>query len=228
MSAANPGEFLTELDPQEAYLVLHNCFSQNSEMTMKNDMDPQPVIAKIDSFANNKLFLDTPSVDRLTLFVGLTSIKFFLGTEVYFIKTEVKIQDNTAYIDQNVKIIQLKRRKEPRFNIPEKWSQKAAVWSIEKRIKNDSRVIDISSGGIKFEVPQLTLDIVKGEQIRIQYQIFKRAEVVCDAIVRFVLKKPNGTALLGLEFTQLQKSHKSRISNIVEDLENYYALQNQL
>jgi hypothetical protein len=228
MSVANPGEFLTELDAQEAYLVLHNCFTQNSELMMKNDIDPQPVQAKIDSFANNKLFLNTPNVDRVSLFIGLTSIKFFIGTEVYFIKTEVKIQDNAPYIDQNVKIVQLKRRKEPRFNIPEKWSQKAAVWSIEKKIKNDARVIDISNGGIKFEIPKLTIPIIKGEQIRIQYQIFKRAEVVCDAVVRFILQKPNGTALLGLEFTQLQKSHKSRISSIVEDLENYYELQNQL
>lgn len=231
MSAANTsnvGEFLTELEEKEAFLVLHNCFTQNSEMILKNEMDPNPISAKIGFFADKKVFLDTSQIEKLSTFHGLTSIKFFVGTEVYFIKTTLEVANDQICFDQNSKIIQLRRRREPRYNIPERWNQAAAVWSIELKIKNPARVIDISYHGCRFEVPKLSLSINKGDQIRIQYQIFKRADVVCDAIVRFVMRKPNGTTVLGLEFTQLQKSHKSRINSIVDDLINHYVVRNSL
>ncbi|MCM2353069.1 MAG: PilZ domain-containing protein [Pseudobdellovibrio sp.] len=231
MSAANTGnagEFLVELEEKDAFLALHNCFTLNSDLILKNEADPNPVSAKIQFFADKKIFLETPQLDKLALFQGQTSIKFFIGTEVYFIKTSLEVVDDQICFDQSSKIVQLRRRKEPRYNIPEKWNQTAAVWSIELRIKNLARVTDISYGGCRFEVPKLSLSINKGDQIRIQYQIFKRADVVCDAIVRFIMRKPNGTTVLGLEFTQLQKSHKSRINNIVEDLVNHYAVKSLL
>lgn len=227
-NTANAGEFLTELEEKDAFLALHNCFTLNSDLMLKNDTDPTAVSARIGFFADKKVFLETTATEKLAGFVGTTSIKFFIGTEVYFIKTTLEVIDDQICFDQTSKIIQLKRRKEPRYNVPEKWNQTAAVWSIELKIKNPARVTDISFSGCRFEVPKLSLSINKGDQIRIQYQIFKRADVVCDAIVRFIMRKPNGTTVLGLEFTQLQKSHKSRINSIVEDLVNHYAVKNLL
>ena len=227
-NSGNAGEFLVELEEKDAFLALHNCFTMNSDMILKNETDPNPVSAKIGFFADKKVFIETLHVEKLMTFMGQTSIKFFIGTEVYFIKTNLEVVDDQICFDQNSKIVQLRRRKEPRYNIPEKWNQTAAIWSIELKIKNQARVTDISYNGCRFEVPKLSLSINKGDQIRIQYQIFKRADVVCDAIVRFIMRKPNGTTVLGLEFTQLQKSHKSRINNIVEDLLNHYAVKSLL
>lgn len=231
MSAANTtnsGEFLIELEEKEAFIALHNCFTLNSDLMLKNEADPSSVTAKIGFFADKKIFLETTATEKLVAFQGLTSIKFFIGTEVYFIKTTLEVVDDQICFDQASKIVQLKRRKEPRYNIPEKWNQTAAVWSIELKIKNMSRVTDISYSGCRFEVPKLSISVNKGDQIRIQYQIFKRADVVCDAIVRFIMRKPNGTTVLGLEFTQLQKSHKSRINSIVDDLVNHYSVKSLL
>lgn len=227
-NTANAGEFLIELEEKDAFLVLHNCFTLNSDLILKNETDPNPISVKIGYFADKKIFLETPLAEKLATFVGLTSIKFFIGTEVYFVKTTLEVTDDQICFDQGAKIIQLRRRKEPRYNIPEKWNQTAAVWSIELKIKNPAKVTDISYNGCRFEVPKLSISINKGDQIRIQYQIFKRADVVCDAIVRFMMRKPNGTVVLGLEFTQLQKSHKSRINNIVEDLINHNVMKSLL
>lgn len=227
-NTANAGEFLIELEEKDAFLVLHNCFTLNSDLILKNETDPNPISVKIGYFADKKIFLETPLAEKLATFVGLTSIKFFIGTEVYFVKTTLEVTDDQICFDQGAKIIQLRRRKEPRYNIPEKWNQTAAVWSIELKIKNPAKVTDISYNGCRFEVPKLSISINKGDQIRIQYQIFKRADVVCDAIVRFMMRKPNGTVVLGLEFTQLQKSHKSRINNIVEDLINHNVIKSLL
>lgn len=223
VNSGNAGEFLVDLQEQEAFLVLHNVFTQNLDLTLKNEAEAQSITAKIIHFADRKVFLETdyPN-EKLAGFKGLTSIKFFIGTEVYFIKTPIQIIDNVACFEQAAKIVQLRRRKEPRYNIPDSWSQTAAVWSIELKIKNSARVVDISQLGIRFEVPMVSLKINQGDTIRIQYQIFKRGEVVCDAIVRFIMTKSNGTAILGLEFTGLQKNHTLRIRSIIEDLANYY------
>jgi c-di-GMP-binding flagellar brake protein YcgR len=227
-NTANAGEFLIELEEKEAFLALHNCFTAGSDLTIRNEIEPTPVSAKIGFFADKKVYLETAHADKLAAFTGQTSIKFFIGTEVYFIKTTLEVVEKQICFDQSSKVVQLRRRKEPRYNIPEKWNQTAAIWSIELQIKNEAKVTDISLGGCRFEIPKLSLDINKGDQIRLQYQIFKRANVVCDAIVRFIMRKPNGTAVLGLEFTQLQKGHKSRIDSIVEDLINHYTVKNLL
>lgn len=227
-NTANAGEFLVELEEKDAFVALQNCFNMNSDMTLKNEMDSSAVSAKIAYFADKKVFLESPAIEKLFTFMGLTSIKFFIGTEVYFIKVPLEVVNDGICFPQDAKILQLRRRKEQRYNLPEKWNQNAAVWSIQLKTKNNARVVDISNSGIRFEVPKLTLSISKGDQIRIQYQIFKRAEIVCDAVVRFIMTKPNGSAVLGLEFVNLQKTHKSRIGSIVEDLVNHYALKNTL
>lgn len=231
MSVASPnnaGEYLNELEANKAFEVLNNCFTVGSDLTIRNEFEPNPLSAKISFFADSKIFLETEHAEKMATFKGQTSIKFFIGSEVYFIKTTLEVVEKQICFDQSAKVVQLLRRKEPRYNIPEKWNQTAAIWSIELRIKNQAKVINFSLSGCRFEVPRLSLDLSLGDQIRLQYQIFKRANVVCDAIVRFITHKPNGSAVLGLEFTNLQKGHKSRIESIVGDLINHGRVNNLL
>lgn len=225
-NTANAGEFLVELEDKEGFSALHNCFTAGTELILRNDSNPSAIAAKIISFDDRKVVLETANVERVATFKGETSIKFFIGTEVYFVKTPVEVVDKQVRFDQTAKVVQLRRRKEPRYNIPDKWNQTSAIWSIELKIKNEGKVTDISYGGCRYEIPNLSLDIKKGDQIRLQYQIFKRAVVVCDGIVRFIMRKPSGVTILGLEFTQLQKGNKTRIDNIVEDLVNHYTTKN--
>lgn len=227
-NTANAGEFLVELEESEGFSALQNCLTAGSELILRNESDPSAVAAKMSSFADQKVFLETTQVEKLSTFKGLTSIKFFIGTEVYFVKTPLEVVDQKVCFEQSAKVVQLRRRKEPRYNIPEKWNQISAIWSIELKLKNEGKVTDISNGGCRYEIPNLTLELKKGDKIRLQYQIFKRAVVVCDGIIRFIMRKSNGTTILGLEFVDLQKGNKARIDNIVEDLINHYTSKNLL
>jgi len=226
---SNSAEFLVELEEKDSLQVMRKCVDMYSDLIIKFEGDSQAYTAKIKRCENDNVFLETSFVEVLMKNLDVNvSIKFFIGTEVYFIKTKLITIDDQFCFSEKSKIIQLKRRKEERHNLPDKWSQFAAVWSIQLKIKNDARIIDISYSGIRFELSELTIPVEKNDQIRIQFKVNKRSEVVCDALVRFKLKKPNGSIILGLEFSRIQDSQRSRIRSVVDDIVSYNALKSQV
>ena len=105
--------------------------------------------------------------------------------------------------------------------IPPKWNQLAHVWDLETKGKMDARVLDISKSGIKFEIKEPKFSLQKEKIARIQFQIYKRAEVVCDAEVRFFAVGKTGAALMGMSLVLVTENQKSRIESIIEDLVLY-------
>ncbi|MFN3697685.1 MAG: PilZ domain-containing protein [Pseudobdellovibrio sp.] len=225
---SNSAEFLVELEENDALIAMQKCIDSFSDLIIKIDHDPQTYTAKIKKSENHKVYIETPFEEKLKTINDSVSIKFFIGTEVFFIKTPIEALDEQLCFSDKAKIIQLKRRKEERHNIPDGWPQLAAIWSIQQKIKNDAVVIDISYSGIRFEIPQLTLPVEKGDIIRIQFKVNKRSEVVCDAKVRFKLKKPNGSHIFGMEFGRIQDSQKSRVRSVVDDIIAHNALKQQI
>lgn len=226
MSSTNAQEFLTELTPEEALHVFNECLAIHSDMTIKLENEVQPLHAKIDFLADGKVFLKL-SIDYKSInYVGLSNVKFFIGTEVYFIKTQLDTVNDALCFDQHTSVLHLKRRKEPRYNIPKHWDQTSTIWSLQTKAKNLARVLDISYHGLKLEIPAMSLNLVKNESIRVQYQLHKRARVVCDGEIKFIATKPNGAAIIGLEVKELGSVHRHKIVSIVDDLINYYAYEN--
>jgi c-di-GMP-binding flagellar brake protein YcgR len=122
----------------------------------------------------------------------------------------------------NLKVIQLKRRREPRFNIPKKWPQSASILIGAPQpefIK--CNVVDISLSGIRFEILQQHPEYKREDIIKIKFQIYKRAEVSTLAIVRFILVRPNASSILGLEFAEISNIQKERVAHIVQDIHLY-------
>jgi len=225
---SNSAEFLVELEENDASIAMQKCIDSFSDLIIKIDNDPQTYTAKVKRSENGNVFIETPFEDKLKTVSENVSIKFFIGTEVFFIKTPLFVHEEQVCFAEKSKIIQLKRRKEERHNIPEGWQQLAAIWSIQQKTKNDAVVIDISYSGIRFEVLNLTLPVEKGDVIRIQFKINKRSEVVCDAKVRFKLKKQNGAHIFGLEFGRIQDSQKSRVRSVVDDIIAHNAMKSQI
>jgi len=225
---SNSAEFLVELEENDASVVMQKCIDSFSDLIIKIDNDPQTYTAKVKRSENGNVFVETTFEEKLKTISENVSIKFFLGTEVFFVKTPLRLHEEQLCFSEKSKIIQLKRRKEERHNIPEGWPQLAAIWSIQDKTKNDATVIDISNSGIRFEVINLTLPVEKGDVIRIQFKINKRTEVVCDAKVRFKLKKQNGSHIFGLEFGRILDSQKSRVRSVVDDIIAYNAIKLQI
>ncbi len=211
-------EFLVELDEKESLVVLQQSFLLKTDLVVKPENDPTAYKTIISGFLDTKVILDTEHFDRLAEAKGIATIKFSVGAEIYFVKTLLTQFQNKICFSKNIKVVHLKRRKEPRYVIPTKWNQLAHVWDLETKSKMDARVLDISKSGIKFEIKEPKFSFQKEKIARIQFQIYKRAEVVCDAEVRFFAIGKTSTALMGMSLVLVTENQKSRIESIIEDL----------
>ena len=211
-------EFLVELDEKESLMVLQQSFLLKTDLIVKPENDPTAYKTNISGFLDTKVILDTEHYDRLADTKGVATVKFSVGSEIYFVKTFLTQFQNKICFSKNVKVVHLKRRKEPRYVIPPKWNQLANIWDLETKGKMDARVLDISKSGIKFEIKEPKFSFQKEKVARIQFQIYKRAEVVCDAEVRFFAIGKTGIALMGMSLVLVTENQKSRIDSIIEDL----------
>jgi hypothetical protein len=217
-------EFLNELSETDALAALKGAYSTRSPFIFKIEGMDQPVKAFINSFADKKVIL-TPEPPNIILPVDKEiSLKFLVGTEVYFIKTVFKNHLNRFCIDMSAKVIQLKRRKEPRFLIPKGWNQSGSI-ILQNAVQTlKCNVVDISKSGIRFEVlEQPKIPFHRDDIVKIKFQIHKRGEVQTTAIVRFALNRPNAASIVGLEFANITEVQNERVSSIVTDIELYLA-----
>lgn len=217
-------EFLSELTESESLATLRAAHSQQSPFIFKLDAETQPMKMLITNFLDKRAILDT-EVNKVKLPEDKEiSFKFHVGTEVFFVKTLVRSHLNRYYFDMASKVIQLKRRKEPRYFLPKKWNHTAHIVINQQKSQYLKCVVqDISLSGIRFEVLEGITNYKRDDIIQIKFQIHKRAEVMTQAIVRFVLNRPNLNTLLGLEMAETSDVNKQRIANIIEDINLYNA-----
>ena len=216
-------EFLIDLNENESFLALQSAYSQKSVLLFKTEAAPKIINCTIDSFVDKKVILklEDPSTP---IAVGVeVSMKFSLGTEVYFVKAPIKKQGTLAYFDVSAKVIHLKRRKEPRYVIPKKWNQAAAIISASPGIKPvPCTVIDISASGLRLEVKEsVHINCKRDDIIKVQFQIHRRAEVACDAIIRFFMNRNGAGTLLGLELIFMKEVQRERVVGVVEDINGF-------
>lgn len=215
-------EFLNELSETDALSALKGAYSNRSPFIFKIEGVEQPVKAYINTFADKKVIL-SPEPANISLPIDKEiSLKFLVGTEVYFIKTVFKNHLNRVCIDMSAKVIQLKRRKEPRYILPKGWNQSGSIILQNAAQTLRCNVIDISKSGIRFEVlDQPKMHLHRDDIVKIKFQIHKRGEVQTTAIVRFALNRPNATSLMGLEFANITEVQNERVASIVSDIEMY-------
>lgn len=221
MSSSAPiTDFLNELVESESLAALRAAHNQQSPLVFKIDTSPVPVKAFIGTFIDKRVMLVTEPPNQELPVNQEVSIKFFLGTEVFFIKTSFKIHMNHYYFDMGTKVIQLKRRKEPRYLIPKSWNQDATIISkppVQEFIK--CSIIDISNSGMRLEVLNFMPNYQRNDIIKVKFQIHKRGEVGTMAIVRFILVRAGFNTQLGLEFADISPVQAQRVTGIVSDIQ---------
>ncbi len=214
-------EYLVEISEMEALQMISQCMINQVEFSIKLEKNIQTYLAKIDKIGQGKIFFRPKVIPKENIENQIATIKFFVGTEVFFLKSQFEYVNGCFAIPHHAKIIQFKRRKFVRYVLPTKWNQTSALRSIETKFKVNAKVLDISMGGLRLEVTEpLNNQIKKGEIYRIQFQIFKRGDTLCDGEVKFIGARPNGVTLIGLEFKNLSESHQSRIQSVIDDIIN--------
>lgn len=217
MSTGGVIDFLVDVPEDEVMTVLQNASSQKSVFVFKLAEFPNPLQTTIESFFEKRVIFDKEVALVQFNHDQDVSIKFNIGTEVFFVKTKLKRYLNRIYFDRSAKIVQLKRRKEPRFVIPKKWNQAAKLNGMSCVVQ------DISLSGIRFECADSKLAFTNKEVVQIQFQIYKRAELSTEAIVHFFLSRPNNSSIVGMEFKNPSEALKEKVKAIIEDINNYQA-----
>ena len=216
MSAAQVGsaDFLSELNETDSLAALQSAHSEKSVLVFSIGSPPKSYKTSIDNFLDKRAILTSNLKEHNLPSDREISFKFHVGTETYFIKTFVKSHLNRHYFDMTSKVLQLKRRREPRYWIPKKWNQSASLQSVP------CAVVDLSLSGVRFEfsgkqkVPILQRDDI----VSVKFQIHKRSEIAATAIVRFVLNKPDKSAIMGLEFAKITDVQSERVASLVQDI----------
>lgn len=217
MSNGGVVDFLVDVPNDEVMKLLHRASSQKSIFVFKLAEFSNPLQATIESFFEKRVILDKEVAQIQFDLEQDVSIKFNVGTEVFFVKTKLKRYINRIYFEQTAKIVQLKRRKEPRFIIPKKWEQSAKLNGISCLVQ------DISLSGIRFECADSKIIFKTKEVVQIQFQIYKRAEISLEAIIHFFLSRPNKSSLIGMEFKNPAENHKDKVKSIIEDINKHQA-----
>jgi hypothetical protein len=217
MSAAGITEFLSELSESDSLSTLRMAHIQRSAFVFKVETHLNPVKAYIESFSDKRAILTTEVSDIKLPLETEISMKFNVGTEIFFVKAPLKSYMNRYFFDMGSKVIQLKRRKEPRYLIPPKFSQSATLHSSSGDLP--CKIIDISQSGIRLEVLRPGPAYQREDIIKIKFQIHKRAEMQTLAIVRFALNRPGLNQIIGMEFiAEMPEAQRQRVASIVEDI----------
>lgn len=218
-------EFLYELDANKSLEVLINCYIQKSYVLFRPDPSHKIIKAVIETITDKKALLRIQAAQIFIPENSETVMKFNVGTEVYFIKTKIKKLRDHYCFDLTATVIELKRRKEPRYSIPKKWLQTACIskYSVEnKTILCGIR--DISLSGIRLEFLGGKVIFQKDDPVEIRFKIHRRSELVYQTLVRFTLNRPGQLCVLGLAFINLKTVHKEKIASIIDDLIHYNAI----
>ncbi len=154
----------------------------------------------------------------------MLTFRLDMDARMYFFKTEGIAQTKSITLNTKIAIYELIRRKEPRFKVPESWPQFAMVLSSpQKNIKSLARISEISQSGtrliLKPELPRFEI----GQKIKIQFKIYKRAQVAVLGTIRHVRKNKSSGPTLGISFELVPVLSQSKIQNICDDIGFYYA-----
>lgn len=218
MASGGVIDFLVDVPDDEVGMVLQGAFSQKSVFVFKLAESPTPFQTSIESFFDKRVILGS-DVSHLQFDPEQdVSIKFNVGTEVYFVKTKLKRYLNRLYFERTAKFVQLKRRKEPRYLVPKKWNQSALLSGVACTVQ------DISLSGIRFECTDPKVVFKAKDIVPMQFQIYKRAEISAEAIIHFFLSRPGHSSLIGMEFISMTDVQKEKVKAIVDDIINYQAV----
>lgn len=216
MSEAPVGsaDFLSELNESDSLAALRSAHSEKSSLVFSIGTPPKPFKTSIDNFLGKRAILTSELKDYNLPADKEISFKFHVGTETFFIKTFIKSHLNRYYFDMASKVLQLKRRREPRYLIPKRWNQSASMQSLT------CKVIDLSLSGIRFEFSgkQKMPEYQRDDIVSLRFQIHKRAEVSAKAIIRFILNRPDKTSIMGLEFAEISDVQSKRVASLIEDI----------
>ncbi len=216
--------FFNPQSNEDSLSLLKNCISDKIKLQAVEEGKIQAFSCFLDNkFAAKKFYL---SQDKVSF--DLTKKYSFcikVINKIYFFKSQIFEDTKGIYLNDEICIHELRRRKDTRFDLPSEWRQSCLVYqNIKRAPKLNARIINISWSGIRVEVEPQLPEFKMNQEIQFAVQIHKRAEVLCHGVIKYIKKNKNSGPVLGIEFIKLNRLSENKIQNFCEDLLRYFVL----
>lgn len=150
-------------------------------------------------------------------------VNFPFKTERYFLQTELSFNSGWAVLKIDGDLFQLQRRANARIDLPEKYD---ASFTLHKHGGKSyfiqSRIKDISAGGLKVEIPAVEPALQVGQVIHGALRLGVRRVMEFDLEVRFAQAKESGGKgyqIAGLQFKNVDHTLENRLLSLMMDLQ---------
>jgi hypothetical protein len=211
------------VDKADALLILNKASDAGLVIQLKMAAEKRIINATLQKSSSKKQFY---LGDKFLLLEADSEVtaKIIIENKLFFLKTVVKKFDQGFYFDNFDNLFELIRRKKPRFAIPLQWSQTALIQAADSETDPKVSVFihEMSAAGMKLEVKTDLPKFEKNQKIRIQFKVFRRAEVLVSAKIIHVTKSKVGGPTIGVEFSEASKLVENKIQNVCDDLAFFY------
>lgn len=220
---------LAPIEKNKAYSFLNRTVEKSSLIQIKVKNDERVVNTFLKKMNSRRHFYLGDKFEHLQVGTEVT-IKVIVDEKLFFIKTELKKAENYFYFDNFDNFFELVRRKKPRFKIPQKWSQSAYIQSLATpyELKSTASIVEMSKAGMKLKIGPELPRYEDGLEIKVNFKIFRRAEISLKAKIIHVKKTKSGGPIIGVRFLDLSNLSQNKIQNVCDDLAFYHTASSQL
>lgn len=211
--------FFEKLSNKDTENILKKGIFEKPQLTVDGRSN-QPVriaFSAVEIETSRKLYIIPQEIAELK--DKLCAFSFRIGTRVYFFKDKVLQDGKGFYLPLGFELLELRRRRHVRFDVPESYEHECSIiTSANKSAKVEAKLLNFSESGAKLAVGADLALYQKGGGVIVSFKVGRRAAFLVGCQIRFVSRKLTHNTELGVEFTNLTETKKSRILNICEDL----------
>lgn len=150
-------------------------------------------------------------------------VNFPFKSERYFFQTELSFSVGWAVLKTDVDLFQLQRRANARIDLPAKYEAVFSILNHGNRVYFiESRVRDISAGGLKIEFKGESPELKIGDRIKGALRLGSRRAMEFEVEVRFAQKREQDGEILqtaGLQFLNVSQMLETRLLSLMMDLQ---------
>ncbi len=150
-------------------------------------------------------------------------VNFPFKSERYFFQSELSFNSGWAVLKIDGDLFQLQRRANARIDIPDRYEGIFTLHSHNgKNYFLDSRIKDVSAGGIKAEMPYVVPEFAVGEKVKGSMRLAARRPMEFELEVRFAQKKDldgKPSQVVGLQFLNIDLTMENRLLSLMMDLQ---------
>lgn len=150
-------------------------------------------------------------------------VNFPFKSERYFFQSELSFNSGWAVLKIDADLFQLQRRTNARIDIPDKYE---AIFTLHRHNGKsyflESRIKDVSAGGLKIEMPLGAPELVVGEKVKGTMRLGARRAIEFELEVRFSQRKDIQGSLfhvVGLQFLNVEHLLENRLLSLMMDLQ---------